>query len=289
MKLVTFTQNGKTRIGKVIGDRVIDLTIAAPSLPQDMLSFLRLGDSAMTIAREANDASGSSFLLSDIKLEAPVPNPGTYLAIGMNYQDHAKESSDLGIQPPSTQAWFNKQVSCVTGPYDPTHMPSISEMLDYEVELCVVIGKKCRHVAEKDARSVIAGYMVANDVSVRDVQLASQTWTLGKSFDTHGPVGPWIVTDDEIGDPLNLKLSLTVNGELRQESNTGFMVHNIYQQIAHLTQIMTLQPGDLIATGTPKGVGIAFKPPKYLKVGDVVRAEIEGIGFIENRVISEPR
>lgn len=286
MKLVTFTHAGRTRIGKLEGDEVVDLSIAQPELPQDMLTFLQQGDAAMAKAREAKPVPGALIALADVRLEAPVPNPSKYLAIGMNYRDHVEESARKGIKTPETQIWFNKQVSCITGPFDPLEKPAISDMLDYEVELCVVIGKACKNVSIEDAASVIAGYMVANDVSVRDVQWKSPTWTLGKSFDTHGPIGPWLVTADEIADPHALRVLLTVNGEERQNNSTSLMVYNIFQQIAHLTQIMTLQPGDLIATGTPMGVAAGMETPRYLKVGDVVRAEIEGIGAIENTVIA---
>jgi 2-keto-4-pentenoate hydratase/2-oxohepta-3-ene-1,7-dioic acid hydratase in catechol pathway len=217
-----------------------------------------------------------------------VPNPSKYLAIGLNYASHVSEASRLGVRTPTAQVWFNKQVSCISGPYDPIHMPRVSEQLDWEIELCVVIGRHCRHVPVEQASTVIAGYMVANDVSVRDWQMMTPTWTLGKSFDTHGPIGPWLVTADEIPDSHNLMLRLTVNGEERQHSSTANMIHNIYQQIAHLTKVMTLMPGDLIATGTPEGVGVAMKPPVFLKVGDVVRAEVERIGYIESKVIPEP-
>ncbi|WP_424192008.1 fumarylacetoacetate hydrolase family protein [Ampullimonas aquatilis] len=287
MKLVTFTHAGRTRIGRVDGNMIVDFSVAQKLIPMDMLSFLKLGGVAMTMAREAKSSIEALIPLSEVKLEAPIPNPSKYLAIGMNYRDHVEESARKGIKTPETQIWFNKQVSCITGPFDSIEMPRISEMLDYEVELCVVIGKICKNVAWEDAHSVIAGYMVANDVSVRDVQWASPTWTLGKSFDTHGPVGPWLVTTDEIPDPHNLHILLTVNGEERQNNTTSLMVYNIYQQIAHLTQIMTLQPGDLIATGTPMGVAAGMSTPKYLKVGDVIRAEIEGIGVIENKVIEK--
>ncbi|ENO79463.1 fumarylacetoacetate hydrolase family protein [Thauera sp. 63] len=286
MKLVTFTHAGKTRVGKVVGDRVVDISVACPSLPHDMRSILSLGDSALAQIQQAEDTT-NTLPLSEVKLEAPILNPSKFLAIGMNYADHVEESARKGIKAPDTQVWFNKQVSCVAGPFDPVVKPNISDMLDYEVELCVVIGKRCKNVSIEDALSVVAGYMVTNDFSVRDVQWASPTWTLGKSFDTHGPIGPWIVTSDEITDPYKLRMRLTVNGEVRQNNLTGLMVYNISKQIAHLTSIMTLEPGDLIATGTPMGVGAAMDPVGYLKVGDVVRAEIEGIGAIENKIVSE--
>jgi 2-keto-4-pentenoate hydratase/2-oxohepta-3-ene-1,7-dioic acid hydratase in catechol pathway len=293
MKLVTFTHDGVTRVGKLVDDRVIDLTAVNPpayasaALQTDMVALLSRGESALSAIKAIGLDGNLSFSLNEVKLEAPVQMPGKFLAIGMNYQDHVEEAARKGIKTPDTQIWFNKQTSCITGPYDPVYNPAISTMLDYEIELCVVIGKKCRHVAEADALSVVGGYTVTNDFSVRDVQWASPTWTLGKSFDSHGPLGPWLVTADEVPDPQSLQLSLYVNGEIRQENNTGLMVYTIRQQIAHLTKIMTLHPGDLIATGTPMGVAAGMEPPKYLKDGDVVRAEIEKIGFIENRIVPE--
>ncbi len=288
MKLVTFGYGGSIAIGKLVGQQVIALHASDPALPATMLELLRAGPAAMERARELGPAHAVTYPLSDVHLIAPVPNPGKYLAIGMNYSKHVAEAVEAGIKVPDVQVWFNKQVSCVNGPFAPVHMPRVSDKLDYEVELCVVIGKRCRHVPAADARSVIAGYMVCNDVTVRDWQMRSPTMTMGKSFNTTGPIGPWIVTDDEIADPHALTLSMYVNGDLRQRESTGGMVYNIYQQIEHLSTAFTLEPGDLIATGTPSGVGVAMKPPRFLKVGDVMRAEISGIGVIENRVIAEP-
>jgi 2-keto-4-pentenoate hydratase/2-oxohepta-3-ene-1,7-dioic acid hydratase in catechol pathway len=224
------------------------------------------------------------FALNAVKLEAPVNDPQKYLAIGLNYKAHAEEAKAAGVPIPTSQLWFNKQVSCITGPYDPIEYPGVIEKLDYEIELGVIIGKRCRHVSAADARPVIAGYFVTNDVTSRDWQSRSPTFTLGKSFDTHGPIGPWIVTDDEIADPHALEMMLTVNGEERQRKSTGDMIYDIYAQIEYLTTVMTLEPGDILATGTPEGIGMAIG--KLLKVGDVVRAEISGLGHIENRVIA---
>ena len=167
-------------------------------------------------------------------------------------------------------------------------MPRASDWLDYEAELGVVIGRRCRHVSAEDAPSVVAGYLAVNDVTVRDWQIRSPTMTLGKSFNTHGPIGPWMVTPDEVPDPHALRLRMLVNGEVRQDVNTGEMIYDIWQQIAHLSTVMTLEPGDILATGTPSGIGAAFKPPQFRKVGDVMRVEIEGIGAIENIVVPEP-
>lgn len=286
MKLVTYQYQGTVSIGKVEGDQVIDLPRNDPNLPPTMMALLQAGPDAMRRARAVRGKHAVA--LSEVTLLAPLPNPSKFLAIGMNYRKHVAEAASVGVQTPPTQVWFNKQVSCINGPFSDVHLPAVSSQLDYEVELCVVIGQRCRHVSRDAASSVIAGYMVCNDVSVRDWQLATQTMTIGKSFDTCGPTGPWIVTPDELGDPLALRLQMWVNGELRQDDVTGSMIHNIYEQIAHLSTAFTLEPGDLLATGTPSGVGVAMKPPVYLKVGDVMRAEIEGIGAIENRVVAEP-
>ena len=285
MKLATFTHGGMTRIGVVKEDEIVDLSATAPELPRDMRSFLRAGEVALVTAEKA---SGQSFKLADVRFETPVPNAEKYLAIGLNYGSHLEEVAKLGMAKPEYQIWFNKQVSCLNGPYDDIHLPKVSTELDYECELGVVIGQSCRHVAVEDAANVIAGYTVTNDVSVRDWQMRSPTATLGKSFDTHGPVGPWIVTPDEVSDPHNLAISTVVNGETRQSGNTSEMIFNCYEQIAYLSTVMTLEPGDLLATGTPAGVGALAEPQNFLKAGDVVRIEIEKIGHIENTIIEEP-
>ena len=172
--------------------------------------------------------------------------------------------------------------------YDQVHLPAVSDMLDYEAELGVVIGRRCHRVPASEARSVVAGYLVCNDVSIRDWQRRSPTMQLGKSFNTHGPIGPWIVTADEIPDPQALRVRMLVNGEVRQDANTEQMIYGVDAQIAYLSTVMTLEPGDVLATGTPCGVGTAMEPPCYLQVGDVMRVEIDGIGHIENRVVAEP-
>jgi 2-keto-4-pentenoate hydratase/2-oxohepta-3-ene-1,7-dioic acid hydratase in catechol pathway len=284
VKLVTFSHGGTTRIGVVDGDRVVDLATAAPELPREMVAFLEAGEPALKTAREAV-ASGPFLALADVSLEAPVLRPPKFLAVGLNYADHVRES---GIETPKHPTIFNKQSTCVTGPADPIHVPRASHVLDYEGELGFVIGKRCRHVSREDASSVIAGYTIVDDVTVRDWQLRIPTWTMGKSFDTHGPIGPWIVTPDEIGDPHALRLRTWVNDELRQDSNTKELIFDCFALVEHFSTAFTLEPGDVIATGTPSGVGIAMKPPKLLVAGDVVRIEIEGIGSIENPVIDEP-
>jgi 2-keto-4-pentenoate hydratase/2-oxohepta-3-ene-1,7-dioic acid hydratase in catechol pathway len=284
MKLVTFTHAGKRNIGAVVDDGVVDFSVAASGLPQDMLGFLEAGRPALAAAHTALEGA-PRIPLAEVRLEAPIARPPKFLAVGLNYADHVAES---GIETPKFPTIFNKQSTCVVGPTDPFHLPRASHVLDYEGELGVVIGRRCRHVSRDDAADVIAGYLVVNDVTVRDWQLRIPTWTMGKSFDTHGPIGPWIVTADEVGDPHRLGLRTWVNGELRQESNTKELIFDCFTLIEHLSTAFTLEPGDIIATGTPSGVGIAMKPPKLLVAGDVVKIEIEGVGSIENPVIAEP-
>jgi len=283
MKLATFTAGGVTRIGVVRDGGIADLSVAAPELPRDMTDFLRAGDAALKRAGAAA-ASAPLLPLADVVLEAPVPHPGKVLAIGLNYRDHVEES---GQPLPEHQVWFNKQHNCIVGPHAEVALPSVSAFLDYEAEMCFVIGKRCKHVPAERAHEVIAGYFVGNDVSVRDWQLRTNTWQIGKSFDTHGPIGPWIVTPDEVGDPHALDIKCWVNGELRQNSNTKHLIFNCFDQVAHLTQAFTLDVGDVIFTGTSSGVGGAMKPPQFLKVGDVVRVEVEKLGAIENVVVPE--
>lgn len=289
MPLARFMHDNRTRLGKVFGDHLIDLSVAAAALPETVIEFLAGGDAALATFDAVEDGSKGRFPLQDVRLLAPVPAPEKFLGIGMNYREHAAEAAQAGLETPPFQMWFNKQVSCINGPFDDVVLPKVSEQLDYEAELAVVIGRACRHVAAEDARSVIGGYMVANDVSVRDWQRRTPTHTLGKSFDTHGPIGPWLVLDNEIDDPHALELRMFVNGEQRQHGNTGEMIHNIFEQVAYLSTVMTLKPGDILATGTPSGVGAASSPPRWVKAGDVMRVEIGGIGHIENRVIAEQR
>ncbi|MVA25824.1 5-carboxymethyl-2-hydroxymuconate isomerase [Agrobacterium vitis] len=284
MKLARFIVEGKPRLGKVVGSQIIDLSSAAPECGSSMKALIERLDE-LRPALEALD--GPSFVLADVQLAAPIADPRKFLAIGMNYRAHAEEAAAAGIPTPKSQLWFNKQVTCINGPYDDVVLPSVSEKVDYEAELGFIIGKRCRHVKREDAQSVIAGYFVANDVTARDWQFRSPTYTLGKSFDTHGPIGPWITTADEVPDPHNLTLSLSLNGEERQRTSTGDMIYDIWDQISYLSTVMTLEPGDIIITGTPSNVGIATDT--FMKPGDVVRVEVNGLGSIENRFVAEER
>ena len=284
MKLATFTHAGATRVGMVDGDNIVDLAEAAPDLPREMVAFLAAGSAALEAAARAVK-SAARLPLTTVRLEAPVRRPPKFLAVGLNYADHVKES---GQETPVFPTIFNKQSTCVVGPRDAIHLPSVSPMLDYEGELGIVIGRRCRRVTRQDAAKVIAGYLVVNDVTVRDWQFRVPTWTMGKSFDTHGPTGPWIVTGDEIGDPHRLALRTWVNGDLRQSSNTKELIFDCFALVEHLSTAFTLEPGDIISTGTPAGVGVGMNPPQLLKAGDIVRIEIEDIGEIENEVVEEP-
>jgi 2-keto-4-pentenoate hydratase/2-oxohepta-3-ene-1,7-dioic acid hydratase in catechol pathway len=210
--------------------------------------------------------------------------PRKFFAIGLNYADHVAES---GLDTPEHLTVFMKAPTCVAGPYDPIERPVVSEWLDYEGELGFVIGRRCRHVSAEDAASVIAGYLVVDDVSVRDWQMQTPQWSLAKSFDTHGPIGPWIVTPDEIGDPHALGIRTFVNDEPRQESNTSQLIFDCFRTVEILSQACTLEPGDVIATGTPSGVAGAMEGQPWLEPGDRVRIEIDGIGTIENEVVDE--
>jgi 2-keto-4-pentenoate hydratase/2-oxohepta-3-ene-1,7-dioic acid hydratase in catechol pathway len=284
MRLVTFTHQGSTRIGVVVDETIADVCATASEIPREMIAFLNGGANALESARKAA-TNAPKIPLAQVKLEPPVLHPPEFLAIGLNYAGHVAET---GREKPSFPLFFNKQSSCVNGPYDPIHLPRVSTALDYEGELGFVIGRRCRHVPRDRAREVIAGYLIVNDVSVRDWQRRAATMTLGKSFDTHGPTGPWIVTPDEVGDPHALELRTFVNGEMRQHANTRELIFDCFTQVETLSTVFTLEPGTIISTGTPDGVAAVMKPPRWLKAGDVVRVEIDRIGYIENRVIDEP-
>jgi len=284
MKLVTFTHNKQTRVGAVIDGFIAD-SLDYPGIPTTMIELLSGGSKALAIMQQHIRYGVHNIPVSEVKLEAPVPRPGKYLAISLNYADHIAET---GKDKPEYPGFFTKQGSCIIAHGDAIQRPKVSDKLDYEGELAFVIGQRCRHVPVDQAAQVIAGYTIANDVSVRDWQARSPTMTLGKSFDTCGPLGPWLVTSDEIADPHNLTIKTWVDDELRQDSNTLHMIFNCYEMVAYLSQAMTLEPGDVISTGTPSGVGVKMYPRGYLKPGQVVRIEIEGVGTLSNPVIEEP-
>jgi 2-keto-4-pentenoate hydratase/2-oxohepta-3-ene-1,7-dioic acid hydratase in catechol pathway len=249
-----------------------------------MLALLEAGDAGLAAAKAAT-VRAPRLELTKVRLEAPIARPPKILAVGLNYRAHAEES---GMPIPVVPVIFNKQSTSAAGPFDVVYRPRESTQIDYEGELAVVIGKRCRRVPAGKARSVVAGYAIANDVSVRDWQLRVPTMTMGKSWDTHCPFGPWITTPDEAGDPHALDLKTWVNGELRQDANTSDLIFDTDRIIEHLSTAFTLEAGDIIVTGTPSGVGLWMDPKSWLAAGDVVRIEIEGLGAIENRVVEEP-
>ncbi len=286
MKLATFTHDRRTRIGVIRDDEIVDLSAVA-GLPTDMIALFNSGAEAMDMARRATAKSKAVLPVSAVRLEAPVLKPRKFLGLGGSYESHLKETAHI-MQRPKHQTWFNKQVTCVNGPYDDIHLPRVSNTLDYEGELAIVIGKSGRHVKGPAVKQLIAGFTVCNDVSVREWQLRAFTATLGKSFDTHGPIGPWIVTPDELPNVHQVYVKTWVNGELRQDGNTSDLIYRFGEMIEELSTVFTLEPGDILTTGSPAGVGGARQPPVYLAVGDVVKVEIEGIGYIENKVVPEP-
>jgi 2-keto-4-pentenoate hydratase/2-oxohepta-3-ene-1,7-dioic acid hydratase in catechol pathway len=271
MRLARFEQNGREAYGRMEGDLLIP--VAGETLSEAL----------------AGAPSGPAIDLARVRLLAPVKRPGKILGIGVNYAAHAAESvSFVNTARPEVQKWFNKQATATNGPFDPVHLPRVSDQLDYEGELVVVIGKHGRHVPRARALDIVAGYCVGGDYSVRDWQKASQTMIMGKGFDTHAVFGPAIVTPDEVADLGACEIRTYVNGEVRQRATPASMIHDIAAQIEHLTAAFTLEPGDVIFTGTPAGVGGGFDPPRWLKAGDRVRVEIDGIGAIENQIVPEP-
>lgn len=282
MKLVAFTQNNRQQIGAIDKEYIIPVD---HNEADNLIDFFIAGDEAKQRLEDKLASGKHRIALGDTVLKAPIAKPSKFFGVGLNYADHIEET---GMEKPEYPTLFNKQSTCVIGSGEAIHKPRISDKLDYEGELGLVIGKHCRHVPRERAREVVAGYTICNDVSVRDWQARSHTWTLGKSFDTHGPIGPWIVTPDEIQDPHNLYIKTWLNAELRQSSNTKHLIFDCDYLIEYLSTVMTLEPGDIIATGTSSGVGVKMKPRGYMKVGDVVRIEIENIGVLENPVIEEP-
>jgi 2-keto-4-pentenoate hydratase/2-oxohepta-3-ene-1,7-dioic acid hydratase in catechol pathway len=283
VRLVSFSvAGGPVRPGLIEADEVVDLSDPVTGLPATMREVLALGPAALERARGAPELGASRHPRAGVRLHAPVPDPPAILAIGMNYRAHVAE---IGRQPPEWQYWFNKQRTAIAGPQDPLVLPSVSDAVDYEGELAMVIGPRCQHVPATRALEVVAGFTVINDVSARDWQWRTPTFTVGKSFDTHAPCGPELVTRDEVGDPGALAIRTWVNDELRQDSTTADMIFGCAALIEYLTTAFPLEPGTVIATGTPAGVGAGFDPPRFLAPGDTVRIAIEGIGELANPVV----
>lgn len=287
MKLVSYKIHDKINIGALKEDFIVPFS-NDPNIPNDMLSFLEAGKKVMTLAEDVVKKNQNIIPMDSCRLINPILRPPKIIAIGLNYQDHLEEIRAIGreVDDPEVPMIFNKQSTSACGPFEDIHDPKVSDKLDYEGELAFVIGKKCRHVPRSEAHNVIAGYCVSNDVSVRDWQLRVPTFTIGKSFDTHCPFGPAIVTADEISDPHNLQIKTEVNQEVRQNSNTKNLIFNCFELVEHLSTSFTLEPGDLILSGTPSGVGVADN--KFLKEGDEVKISISELGYIENKVVNEP-
>lgn len=284
MKLATFKAGAAPQLGAVTGDRIVPLNAAAPGLPGDMIGLIAAWPRVEAEVRRLAEAGVGALPLDSVHLLAPIRRPGKIMAIGLNYADHIAESN-LGT--PEHQVWFSKASTASNGPYDPIQVPKVSQALDYEAELVAVIGAGGRHVAKDAAAGAIFGYCCGNDATERAWQHRTPQWAVGKSFDTHAPFGPWITTADEVPDPHILGIRCLVNGEVRQDSNTRHLVFNIWEQVEHLSQAMTLEPGDLIFTGTPGGIGAAMKPMRFLKDGDQVRVEIDGLGALDNPCANE--
>ena len=283
MKLVRFSiGGGAVRPGLVKDGQVLALEDLVPGAPSDMKQVIAEWD---TLSPKLEKATAEGVSLGDVRLHAPIPNPEKIMAIGLNYADHVEEAKSAGVTAPESQIWFCKMAGSINDPNGDVEKPKSSEKLDYEVEMVAIIGKGGRHISKDDAPAAVFGYAVGNDFSARDWQLKTHQWVLGKSFDTHAPIGPCIVTADEIGDPHRLAIKCWVNGELRQNSNTKHLIFSVWDQLEELSQVMALKPGDILFTGTPGGVGMAQQ--LFLNPGDVVRCEIEGLGTIENRIVAE--
>ncbi|HVA06531.1 MAG TPA: fumarylacetoacetate hydrolase family protein [Acidimicrobiales bacterium] len=287
MRLVSYSLAGgglgdTARSGLVVGDEIVDLSDPAVGLPLTLRELLALGPPALDRAGRAPASAAVRHSMDAVRLRSPVTDPPSILAIGMNYKAHVAE---MGREPPEYQYWFNKQRTAIAGPGDPIVLPPVSSMVDYEGELAMVIGRRCQYIPAERAMQVVAGFTVINDVSARDWQWRTPTFTVGKSFDSHAPCGPWLVTTDEVGDPGDLSIRTWVNNELRQDARTSDLIFSCADMISYLTTAFPLEAGTVIATGTPAGVGAGLSPPQFLADGDVVRIQIEGIGELSNPVV----
>lgn len=284
MKLATFETGGRPQLGVVAGDRIVPLNAAAPGLPSDMIGLIGAWRDVEREVRAVASAGAGALPLAEVHLLAPIRRPGKIMAIGLNYADHIAES---GMEAPKDQVWFSKAPTSTNGPYDRIEVPKVSSYVDYEAELVAVIGSGGRRISRQAAPHAVFGYCCGNDATERMWQHRTPQWVVGKSFDTHAPFGPWITTADEVADPRALSIRCLVNDAVRQDSNTRHLVFDLWDQIEHLSQAMTLEPGDLIFTGTPGGVGAAMDPRQFLQPGDRVRVEIEGLGALDNPCATE--
>jgi 2-keto-4-pentenoate hydratase/2-oxohepta-3-ene-1,7-dioic acid hydratase in catechol pathway len=279
--LVTFEYRSQARPGILVqNDSIVDLS---PLGFESALGFIESGAEGEKRAKAAvRDAA--PLRLKDVKLLAPIPRPRKLLCVGLNYLDHARET---GAEIPTVPTIFNKFATAVIGPGDNIVLPRVSQAPDYEAEFAFVIGRGGRHIAKEAWRDHVFGYTIINDVSARDYQRATSQWLMGKTFDTFAPMGPWIVTADEIEDPHNLDVQIEINGEQLQNSNTRELIFKIPDLIAFLSSVFTLEPGDIVSTGTPAGVGFARKPPRFLRPGDDVVVKVSSIGELRNSVVAE--
>lgn len=288
MKLITFDYSDKTRIGVLAGHEVIDLSRADTRIPATMKALIALGDEGLDLVRAVtNSEKGPRYALADVTLRPVVPDPDKIVCIGLNYASHATEAN---MKLPAEPTVFGKFNNVLIGANAPIIIPRTTDRIDYEAELAVIIGKRAKYVPEAAALDFVYGYSVFNDVSARDYQLSdNQTgqWTLGKSFDASGPIGPALITRDEITDPQNLDIRLSIDGTVLQQSNTRNMIFSVAKIISFLSTVMTLEPGDIIATGTPEGIGFKRNPPVFLRPGNRVSVTIEHLGVLENPVIAE--
>lgn len=283
MRFVTFKESNDpfACAGVSVDDRIVNLRAAG--FP-DLLSVVEGGAAALAAVRKFLSGAQPSIALESVKLCAPIPDPPKILCMGLNYRDHAREAN---LEIPKYPVIFAKYSNTVIGSGDSIVLPKNSRKPDYEAEFGFVIGKRARHVAPEAWREYVFGYMNCNDVSARDYQMSVSQWTMGKNFDTFCPMGPWLVSDDEIGDPHNLHISLTLNGETMQRSNTRELIFKIPETVAFLSSVMTLEPGDVILTGTPAGVGFSRKPPRWLAPGDEIAVRVEGLGELRNTCVAE--
>ncbi len=287
MRLATIRTPAGPRAAVLVGDSYVDLHATDPALPASVRELLERGPSALREAAEAiRKPDAVKHPAASVRLLAPVPNPNKIVCIGLNYKDHAAEG---GVPIPKEPVLFSKYTTALIGHGDNIVLPAVSKKVDYEAELVIVVGKGGRHLNAETAADHVAGYTIGHDVSARDWQLEKdgKQWMVGKTFDTFAPCGPHLVTADEAPNPHALPIRLRLNGETMQNSNTQQMIFNVGYLLAYLSQVFTLQPGDVIYTGTPPGVGFARKPPVFLKAGDVVEVEIEGLGVLRNPVVAE--
>lgn len=283
MRFVTFEIGGHAHPGVVSGDSVIDLSGTGFSSLTDLIEHGEMGSFQIENLIAA-PSRASQAPLSSVKLLAPIPKPRKLICVGLNYLDHAKET---GAEVPKVPTIFNKFATAVIGPGDNVVLPKASKAPDFEAELAFVIGRGGRHIEAKNWADHVFGYTIVNDVTARDYQRATSQWLMGKTFDTFAPMGPWIVSADEIADPHDLDIQLEINGELMQDSNTRELIFKIPELIAFLSSVFTLEAGDVISTGTPAGVGFTRKPPRYLRAGEEMVVRIERIGELKNSIVAE--